>query len=67
MRTIEILLSVALSLTFLVFVVPQFHANRLIGWGAVLVTLAIAIAQVLIEGPRWQMAPAYLLVGIFLY
>ena len=66
MRPIEILLSLALLLTFLVLVIPQLHGNRLIGWVAVLITLAIAAAHVLIEGPRWQMAPAYLLALIFL-
>ena len=61
MRTVEILLSLVLVLTFVVFVVPLFHTIRWIGWAAVLITLAVAVAQVLIEGPRWQMAPAYLL------
>ena len=66
MRTIEILLSAAILLTFLVLVVPPVHAIRWIGWSAVLVTVAVAGAQVLIEGPRWQMAPAYLLTVVFL-
>jgi len=66
MRTIEIPLLLAILLTFLVLVVPQFHGNRLIGWIAVFITLAISVAQVLIEGPRWQMAPAYLLALVFL-
>lgn len=66
MRTIETLLSLALLLTFLVLVVPQLHGNRWIGWAAVFVTLAVAVAHVLSEGPRWQMAPAYLLAVVFL-
>lgn len=66
MRIIEMLLSLAILLAFLVLVVPQFHSNRLIGWIAIFITLIIAVAQVLIEGPRWQMAPAYALAGILL-
>jgi predicted dienelactone hydrolase len=33
----------------------------------VLVTLALAIVQLLMEGLRWQMAPAYALAGYFLF
>src|SRR5215208_2821055 len=29
------------------------------------IALPIAVAQVLVEGPRWQMVPAYALTGLF--
>lgn len=66
MRTVEILLSLALVLTFLALVVPRLHAARWMGWAITLITLVIAAVQIFAEGPRWQMFPAYLLVGIFL-
>ncbi|TQR46513.1 alpha/beta hydrolase family protein [Paenibacillus popilliae] len=65
MRLIEILLSFANLLAFLVLIVPMPHRVRWKG-PAILATLCIAIAQVLIEGPRWQMAPAYALAVLFL-
>ena len=65
MRPIEILLVVANFLTFFVFAVPQLRARRWTGYIALL-TLAVAVIQVLVEGPRWQMIPAYLLTGLFL-
>lgn len=65
MRPIETLLIVANFLTFLVFVVPRLRAIRWIGY-AVLITPALAIAQIFLEGPRWQMVPAYVLTGLFL-
>lgn len=30
------------------------------------IALLIAVAQVLVEGARWQMIPAYVLTGMFL-
>src|SRR6266496_3389131 len=65
MRPVETLLSFANLLTFLVVAVPRLHAARWIG-GVVLITLSLAVVQVLLEGPRWQMAPAYVLTGLFL-
>lgn len=65
MRSIEILLSVANLLTFFVLAIPQLHAIRWTGYVA-LIALLLAIAQVLIESPRWQIVPAYVLTGLFL-
>lgn len=64
MRPIEILLSLANLLAFLVLAVPRLRA---VPWLRHLapMALAIAIAQVLVEGPRWQMLPAYALAGLF--
>jgi predicted dienelactone hydrolase len=66
MRPVEILLVVANLLTFLVVAVPRLHAARWMG-GVVLITLSLAVVQVLLEGPRWQMVPAYVLTGLFLF
>lgn len=64
MRLIEALLAFANLLTFLVIAVPGLAAAR---WKVyvIFITLAIAGVQVLLEGPRWQMAPAYVLTGLF--
>src|SRR5215211_5509280 len=64
MRPIEILLSLANLLAFLVLAVPRLRA---VPWLRHLapMALAIAIAQVLLGGPRWQMVPAYALAGLF--
>ena len=65
MGLFETLLVVANVLTFLVFAVPQLRAIRWTGY-IVFITLALAVTQVLVEGPRWQMVPAYMLTGLFL-
>jgi len=65
MRPGEILLVVAIFLTFVVFAVPRIRAIRWTGY-VVLITLALAVVQVLVEGTRWQMVPAYVLTGLFL-
>jgi hypothetical protein len=44
--------------------VPQLHAVRWTGYVA-LIAVLIAIAQMIVEGPRWQMVPAYVLTGLF--
>src|SRR5215204_3748309 len=64
MRLLETLLSLANLLTFLVLVVPL---PRAASWMRHLapMALAIAIAQALVAGPRWQMLPAYALAGLF--
>src|SRR5215216_7480057 len=64
MRPLETLLSVANLLAFLVLAVPL---PRVVPWMRHLapIALLIAIAQVLVEGPRWQMVPAYALAGLF--
>ena len=66
MRPVETLLLLANLLTFLVVAVPRLHAARWRG-GVVFITLSLAVVQVLMEGPRWQMAPAYVLTGLFLF
>src|SRR5579862_8235389 len=65
MRPVETLLIVANFLTFLVLAVPRLRAGRWMGY-VVLIALALAVVQVLIEGSRWQMVPAYVLTGLFL-
>jgi hypothetical protein len=65
LRLIETLLVVANVLTFVVFAVPRLRAIRWTGC-VVLITLALAVIQSLVEGARWQMAPAYVLTGLFL-
>src|SRR5215216_3609504 len=64
MRPLETLLALANLLAFLVLAVPLL---RVVPWLRHLapIALAIAIAQVLVEGPRWQMVPAYALAGLF--
>src|SRR5215204_4106781 len=64
MRPLEILLSLANLLAFLVLAVPRLRA---VPWVRHLapITLPIAGAQVLLEGPRWQMLPAYALAVLF--
>ena len=64
MRSIEILLVLANLLTFFVFALPVLRAVHWLG-SVVLIALLLAISQVLIEGPRWQMLPAYALAGLF--
>ncbi|MEP7288204.1 MAG: carboxylic ester hydrolase [Chloroflexota bacterium] len=65
MRPLEILLSLANLLTFCILVILQRHT---IQWRGYLALIAVLIAgvQVLAEGPRWQMIPAYALTGVFL-
>lgn len=58
MRPIETLLLLANLLTFFILAVPRLRAMRWAGYSA-LIALLIAVAQVLVEGPRWQMVPAY--------
>ena len=64
MRPVEILLSLANLAAFLTLIVPL---PRELCWMHYLaaITLLIAGIQALVEGPRWQMAPAYLLAGLF--
>ena len=65
MRPIETVLLLANLLAFFVLAVPRLpRAVRPLRHLA-LIALPIAIAQVLVEGPRWQMAPAYALAGLF--
>ena len=64
MRPLEALLVLANPLTFFVLAVPRLRAVGWAGASAPLVLL-IAGAQVLVEGARWQMIPAYALTGLF--
>ena len=64
MRPLELSLLLVLLLTLGALAVPQLHAVRWIGYVAFLAVL-IAIAQMIVEGPRWQMVPAYVLTGLF--
>ncbi|MBC7877894.1 MAG: carboxylic ester hydrolase [Anaerolineales bacterium] len=62
MRPIEALLSLTNLLTFFALAIPL---PRAVFWMRYLAPLAllIAVAQILIESPRWQMVPAYALAG----
>lgn len=64
MRPIETMLLIANLLTFISLAIPLPGA---VPWMRQLVpiTLLIAFAQLLAEGPRWQMVPAYVLAALF--
>jgi predicted dienelactone hydrolase len=64
MRPIEILLLFANLLAFFVLAVRWRLA---VPWVRHLAPIALLIAgaQALVEGPRWQMVPAYVLAGLF--
>ncbi len=64
MRPIEALLICANLLTFSFLLVPRLRVIRWIGYSAP-AGLLVAIVQVSVEGPRWQMVPAYALSIIF--
>jgi len=64
MRDLEALLLMADLLTGLVGFVPRWRAARWMRLAAS-VALPIAAVQVLAEGPRWQMFPAYALMLLF--
>ncbi|QBD74761.1 carboxylic ester hydrolase [Ktedonosporobacter rubrisoli] len=64
MRPLEILLVCANLITFLLLAVPRLRVAQWKGY-IVLSTLALAVVQIVLEGPRWQMAPAYGLTGLF--
>ena len=63
MRPIETLLLLATLLTFFVLAVSLPRAVRWMRHSAP-VALLIAVAQVLVEGSRWQMVPAYAAHGV---
>ncbi len=64
MRPLEILLLLGELFTLVTLAVPRFRA--VFGMrDADLATMVIAAAQVILEGPRWQMVPAYGLAGVF--
>ena len=64
MRLTETLLSTVNLLALIVLAMPL---PRGLFWMRywVPIALLIAVAQVLVEGPRWQMTPAYALTGLF--
>ena len=64
MRPLELSLVLNNLLTLGVLAVPQLHAVRWTGYVA-LIAVLIAIAQMIVEGPRWQMVPAYVLTVLF--
>ena len=63
MRLIETLLLIANLLAFLVAALPL---PRAMGWlrHSTLVAMLAAGTQIVAEGPRWQMIPAYVLTGV---
>jgi predicted dienelactone hydrolase len=63
MRPLEIVLSIANLLALVAAAVPRFGA---MSWTRQLAPLALAVAvvQVLVEGARWQMVPAYVLSAL---
>jgi hypothetical protein len=63
MRPLELSLVLVNLLALGVLAVPQLHAVRWTGYVAFIAVL-IAIAQMIVEGPRWQMVPAYVLTGL---
>ena len=64
MRPIETLLLLAILLAFIALAVPLPRAMR---WmcRATPVALLAAVTQMVVEGPRWQMIPAYALTVLF--
>jgi predicted dienelactone hydrolase len=63
MRSFELLLLLADLLTWLLMSIPRFRVATWMRLSAS-VALLIAAAQVLLEGPRWQMSPAYALTAL---
>jgi len=63
MRPLEVLLSLANLLTFLALVVPRLRAVPWVRFAAP-ASVLFGVLQVVLEGPRWQMAPAYLLSAL---
>ena len=62
MRPFEFVLLLVIALTLCVYVIDKRRRPRWIGICAP-VMLLIGVAQVLAEGPRWQMIPAYIIAG----
>lgn len=63
MRPLEILLSLTNLLTFCLLTIPLSDFFWLRTWAPI--ALLIALGQVWVEGPRWQIVPAYVLAGLF--
>ena len=64
MRPGETLVLLTNVLTFIVLAFPRLRAMQWTGYLAP-IALLIAVAQMLVEGARWQMLPAYVLSGLF--
>jgi predicted dienelactone hydrolase len=64
MRPIETILLLTNALAFIALSVSLPYAMRWVRHSAP-VAILIAVAQVLVEGSRWQMVPAYILTGLF--
>lgn len=65
MRPLELTLSIMNLCALVVLVVPRLRASHWLRPAAPAAP-AVACAQVLIEGGRWQMVPAYVLAAAFL-
>lgn len=65
MRLIETLLLLADLLTLVLLAIPLPRAIRWMRYTP-LIALLVAVSQLLLEGARWQMIPAYVLTAIFL-
>jgi len=63
MRPLEILVSLANLLAFCIVATPRLRAIHWMGYLA-LITALIAGIQILVEGPRWEMIPAYVFAGL---
>jgi len=63
MRLLETVLLLANGLTFFGLAIRRVRASRVLRFVAPIAVL-VAGAQILIEGPRWQMMPAYALTGL---
>ena len=65
MRPLEILLSLANLLTFCILAISKLRAKGWMGFSAP-ITVLIGVIQILVEGVRWQMIPAYALAVLLL-
>src|SRR5208283_551105 len=64
MRLLEMTLSLANIVTMASLAIPRLRAMRWMGLAAAITALT-AVIQPLVEGPRWQMLPAYALTAAF--
>lgn len=65
MRPFEIFVTVANAVALCALFMPRSYRNGQVSRYACLSTLAIATLQVLVEGSRWQLIPAYCLTLAF--
>lgn len=64
MRLFEALLILAIAVTFLLLLMPPSRIARWVGL-SLSVAILLTVTQAVIEGARWQLAPAYLLLVSF--